>query len=111
MKKQAVEQLRIEADEWLNPKGFYVSISTGDGTWLVYTPHSADNINIKVTITCWLDERLEKKCKVGNCCDFMFTFRLETGDLSFKHSNIDKMIRKARIYGDLCKNHDDELRD
>ena len=57
------------------------------------------------SITCFINEVGEKRCKLSDCVNFKMFFSLNSGELDFKHSNILKYIEVFRHYSNLAKQY------
>ena len=93
---------KTECNEWLNPKGYYISSFTRDYRSFTFSPEFIDSN--KPTIECFLNKSDEKRVQLVACRNFKLFLRLESGELSFKHPDIDRWIDAMEHYENLAEN-------
>lgn len=86
-----------ECKEWLEPKNFSLSFYSPD--------RSCTFSNNAVSVECFIkDDTKEKRCKITAGPYKMFMV-LVTGELQFKHPDIDKFIEVATRYDKLLNTY------
>lgn len=92
-----------EAVQWMKTVNYSVHFHNGDKTSITFMSNDLDYEY--PSITCFLDENNEKRCSLSNCASFKLFLRLESGDLAFKHPNIQKYINAFVHYGELARRY------
>jgi len=88
-----------ECDEWLNPKGYYIQSISGSSNNITYI----NSYSNKPTIHCWEDIS-GKHVSLTSCMHFKLFLKLESGELQFKHPDIDNWIDTMEYYENLAEN-------
>jgi len=97
-----------EAVEWMDTVNYSVHFHSADKTSITFMCNDLDYQY--PSITCFLDENNDKRCSLSNGTSFKLFLQLKSGDLSFKHPNIQKYGLKTVNhidtfvhYGELAK--------
>ena len=86
-----------ECKEWLWPKGYYVHSYSGDKL----SVNLMNENNILPMITC-SNRSWEKTCKLSDCSYKLF-LTLQSGELMFRHPDIEKYIQTFAHYTALAQ--------
>lgn len=92
-----------ECNQWLNPKGFYISSYSGDEKLFNFT-YKEPGLNMP-TIICYINKDTdEKRVKLLGGIYKMLAHLVVEG-LSFKHPDIDKFISTMQHYDNLIEHN------
>lgn len=91
-----------ECEEWLAPFGYELQARSSDNKYCILSNYKYLGENYPA-IECFLDDNGNKKARVSDNSLKMF-ITMTTGDLQFKHPNIEKYIKVIKHYADVCEN-------
>ena len=98
---QMLKDFRKECDDWLGPYGYTLHSSANQGRVLVFT---SIFVLHRPSIQCYFNQYDEKKCKLISTGYKMF-LHLTSGDIQFKHPNIQKYIDTMEHYAMIAEKY------
>lgn len=98
----AIDAFQKECIEWLEPFGYSVHSRTGSGTSLTFTNHDAEH---SPAIKCWINHSGERRAKLNSAGEFKLFLSLQSGDIQFKHPDIQRYIDVMSHYAKIAAIH------
>lgn len=92
-----------ECDDWMREYEYSRHVSSQGGESFVYTAH--DIFSNKPAIHCYMKANGEKKVKVVSSNHYKLFLSLQSGDLMFKHPDIQQWIDVCEHYCTLAQNN------
>lgn len=90
----------IESEEWLKPFGYSVHSTNSEHTNVNFSNN--DIYGNYPHIRCYIDKNGHKYCELTDASSYKYFLHLASGQLSFKHKDIEKYIKMFQYYGNLA---------
>lgn len=97
-----MNEFKKECLEWLEPLGYGINAVSGDGTTVMLANYESLGENYP-HINCY-NKGYEKTVKLIGT-DFKLFLTMVSGELAFKHEDIEKYINVMKHYADVCEAH------
>jgi len=97
------EKFYEESVEWMNTLNYSIHSHNSQKSNITFI--SNDLGGNYPAITCFINEHNEKRCKLSDSGNYKMFLSLNSGDMQFKPSDIDRYIKVFKHYSDLAENY------
>ena len=99
-----MKTFKEECEEWLKPFGYNIHSYSADNKSFVFIN---DDLESKCypAINCFINENNEKRCIIYDNIPYKLFLKLTTGELEFKHKDLNQYIKIFDYYGTMAERY------